>query len=222
MDELSANASCFLYADDQIILAPSPCGLQDGEKVEQVKEFVYLGSLFTNDGKHDRNIKRRVNAGNKMNGALLAIMNSKSILLQARLTNHNGVLILTLMSGIESCVWWKKNESGINAVEMRSLRNMCGVFQKGRCRNSAARERCGLKEDVMIRVERGMLRCLAIWERKNESRLTKQIYRANMCDGKVGKGRPRKFYARNKSVLNRKFKELAIRPPTSLDLTDYE
>ncbi|GBP78575.1 hypothetical protein EVAR_57143_1 [Eumeta japonica] len=29
----------------------------------------------------------------------------------------------------------------------------------------------------------------------NESRLTKQIYRANVCDGKVRKGRPRKFYA---------------------------
>ncbi|GBP45767.1 LINE-1 retrotransposable element ORF2 protein [Eumeta japonica] len=49
-----------------------------GEKIVQVKEFVYLGSLFTNDGKHDRNIERRVNAVNKVNGALLAIVNSKS------------------------------------------------------------------------------------------------------------------------------------------------
>ncbi|GBP63058.1 hypothetical protein EVAR_87430_1 [Eumeta japonica] len=32
-----------------------------GEKAEQVKEFVYLGSLFTNDGKHDRYIERRGN-----------------------------------------------------------------------------------------------------------------------------------------------------------------
>ncbi|GBP27782.1 hypothetical protein EVAR_94184_1 [Eumeta japonica] len=29
----------------------------------------------------------------------------------------------------------------------------------------------------------------------NESRLTKRIYRANVCDGKVGKGYPRKFCA---------------------------
>jgi hypothetical protein len=36
----------------------------NGEKVEQVKEFVYLGSLFTRDGKCDSDIERRVNAGN--------------------------------------------------------------------------------------------------------------------------------------------------------------
>ncbi|GBP06326.1 hypothetical protein EVAR_3643_1 [Eumeta japonica] len=71
--------------------------LIEREKVEQVKEFVYLGSLFTNDGKHDRDIERRVNAGNKSNGSLLALMNSRSVSRQARLAIHNGVLIPTLM-----------------------------------------------------------------------------------------------------------------------------
>ncbi|GBP13100.1 hypothetical protein EVAR_93069_1 [Eumeta japonica] len=37
---------------------------------------------------------------------------------------------------------------------MRSLRSMCGVSHKDRCRNSDVRERCGLKEDVVTRVER--------------------------------------------------------------------
>ncbi|GBP26823.1 hypothetical protein EVAR_81188_1 [Eumeta japonica] len=32
--------------------------LIESEKVEQEKEFVYLGSLFTNDDKHDRDIER--------------------------------------------------------------------------------------------------------------------------------------------------------------------
>jgi hypothetical protein len=35
----------------------------NGEKVEQVKEFVYLGSMFTRDGKCDSDIEKRVNAG---------------------------------------------------------------------------------------------------------------------------------------------------------------
>jgi hypothetical protein len=38
-------------------------------QVEQVKEFVYLGSMFTRDGKCDSDIERRVNAGNMVNGA---------------------------------------------------------------------------------------------------------------------------------------------------------
>ncbi|GBP87176.1 hypothetical protein EVAR_61182_1 [Eumeta japonica] len=52
----------------------------------------------------------------------------------------------------------------------------CGLPLKDRCRNSDVRERCGLMVDVVTRVERGMMRRR---ERMNESRLTKQIYRAN-------------------------------------------
>ncbi|GBP06493.1 hypothetical protein EVAR_4617_1 [Eumeta japonica] len=55
-------------------------------------------------------------------------------------------------------------------------------------------ERCGLKED-RIRIERGTLRRFGRLQRMNVSRLTKEIYRANVCDEKVGKGRPRKSYA---------------------------
>ncbi|GBP09734.1 hypothetical protein EVAR_81028_1 [Eumeta japonica] len=80
-----------------------------GEEVEQVKEYVYLGSLFTNNGKHDRDIERRVNAGYKVNKALLAIMNIKSVSRQVRLAIHNGILNPTLMYGSENWVWQKKN-----------------------------------------------------------------------------------------------------------------
>ncbi|GBP40983.1 hypothetical protein EVAR_26064_1 [Eumeta japonica] len=55
----------------------------EGERVEQVKEFVYFDSLFTNDGKYDRDIETRVYAKNKMNGASLAIIISKSVSRQA-------------------------------------------------------------------------------------------------------------------------------------------
>ena len=35
--------------------------------VEQVNEFIYLGSMFTRDGKINADVERRVNAGNKVN-----------------------------------------------------------------------------------------------------------------------------------------------------------
>ncbi|GBP29894.1 hypothetical protein EVAR_18374_1 [Eumeta japonica] len=39
-----------------------------------------------------------------------------------------------------------------------------GVSRKDRHRNSDVSERCGLKEDVVIRLERGMLRRFGIWK----------------------------------------------------------
>ncbi|GBP33573.1 hypothetical protein EVAR_28729_1 [Eumeta japonica] len=56
-------------------------------------------------------------------------------------------------------------------------------------------ERCGLKENVVTTVERNMLQWFGYLKSMNESRLTKRIYRANVCDGEVGKGRKRKSYA---------------------------
>ncbi|GBP89015.1 hypothetical protein EVAR_36609_1 [Eumeta japonica] len=69
-------------------------------------------------------------------------------------------------------------------VEMRSLRSKCGVSRKDRGRNSEVRERGGLKEDVVTGAERRILRWFGHRERVNEGGLTKQIYRANVCDGK--------------------------------------
>ncbi|GBP84706.1 hypothetical protein EVAR_32332_1 [Eumeta japonica] len=57
------------------------------EKIEQVKQFVYQGSLFVNDGEHDRDIERKVN------GVLLVIMHNRSVSRQARSAIQNGVLI---------------------------------------------------------------------------------------------------------------------------------
>ncbi|GBP08898.1 hypothetical protein EVAR_78288_1 [Eumeta japonica] len=45
----------------------------------------------------------------------------------------------------------------------------------------------------------------------NESGLTKRICRANVCDGKVGKGRPRKSYADHTGGILKKGQILSIR-----------
>jgi hypothetical protein len=92
----------------------------DGEKVEQVKEFVYLGSMFTRDGKCDSDKERRVNAGNIVNGALHAFVSSRVVSKMAQLAVHNGVLLPTLMYGSESWVWQKIHTSRINAVKMQT------------------------------------------------------------------------------------------------------
>ncbi|GBP60060.1 hypothetical protein EVAR_44270_1 [Eumeta japonica] len=75
---------------------------KEGEKVEQVKEFVYLGSLSTNDGKHDKDIEGKVNTENKVNEALLPTMNSKSVSREVRLAIHYRSLIPTLIFASKS------------------------------------------------------------------------------------------------------------------------
>ncbi|GBP77341.1 hypothetical protein EVAR_54713_1 [Eumeta japonica] len=71
---------------------------------------------------------------------------------KARLAIHNGVLIP--MYGSESWIWQKKNDSRINAVETGSLRSMCAVSRKDRCRNSDVRKRSIERMCVMERSAR--------------------------------------------------------------------
>ena len=72
-------------------------------------------------------------------------------------------LVPRLMYGSECCVWQAKHESRIDAVKMRSLRCMCGVTLNYRLRNEAIRECCGLKEDVVTKIEKSMLRWIGHW-----------------------------------------------------------
>ena len=87
----------------------------------------------------------------------------------------------------------EENESRICAVEMRALRSMCGVSIVDRVRNEVIRERCGVKENVVTRIDKGMLRWFGHVERMDETRMTKEIYTASFS-GRVGRGRPRRTY----------------------------
>ena len=100
-------------------------------------------------------------------------------------------------------MWQRKNESRINAVEMRSLRSMYGVSLSERIPNDVIRNRCELKDSIVTRVERGMLRWFGHLERMDERRLTKKIYCAKV-DGSVGRGRPTKTFLSQIGQLLRK------------------
>ena len=70
---------------------------------------------------------------------------------------YNGVLVPTRMYESEYWVWQAKHGSRINAVEMRSSRSMCCVTLNNRLRNEVIRERCGLKEDVVTKIEKSFI-----------------------------------------------------------------
>jgi hypothetical protein len=120
-------------------------------------------------------------------------MNSRMVSKKAQLAVHNGVLLPTLMYGSESWVWQKKHTSRVNAVEMRALRSVIGVKLSDRVWNDVIREECDVKEDVVTKIEKNMLRWSGHLERRDERRLTKDIYNADL-GGIARRARPRRTF----------------------------
>ena len=124
----------------------------NGKILEQMNEVVYLGSMFSRDGRYKMDVERCIAAGNSFNGALAALIRRRNVSTAARFAVHNAVLVPTLLYGSEPWVLQKRN-----AVEMRSLHRVCGVSLADRIRNEEIHRMANTSEDVTV----GMKMCLA-------------------------------------------------------------
>ena len=86
-------------------------------------------------------MERRIAAGNRVTGALAALMRRRKVSTAACLAVHNAVLVLTLLYGSETWALQKKNERKINAAEMRFCLGICGFSLADRIRNEDIAER---------------------------------------------------------------------------------
>ena len=71
----------------------------NGKILIQVNEVVYLGSMFSRDGRYEIDVGRRIAAGYRINGAFAALMRRRNDSTAARLVVHNAVLVPTLLYG---------------------------------------------------------------------------------------------------------------------------
>ena len=79
----------------------------NGKILEQVNEVVYLGIMFSRDGRYEMDVERRIAAGNKVNGALAALMRRRNVSTAAHLAVPNAVLVPRLLYGSETWVLQK-------------------------------------------------------------------------------------------------------------------
>ena len=66
------------------IMASGPITSWDGETVETVSEFIFLGSKITSDGDCSHEIKRRLLLGRKVMTNLDSILKAETLLCQQR------------------------------------------------------------------------------------------------------------------------------------------
>ena len=107
----------------------------DGEIVETVADFIFLGSKITADGDCSHEIKRRLLLGRKVMTNLDSILKSRDITLSTKVHLVKAMLFPVVVYGCESWPLKKAECQRIDAFEMWCWRRLLRVPWTGRRSN---------------------------------------------------------------------------------------
>ena len=99
----------------------------DGETMETVRDFIFLGSKITADGDCSHEIKRRLLLGRKAMTNLDSILKSRDITLPTNVRLVKSVVFPIAMYGCESCTIKKAECRRIDAFELWCWRRLLRV-----------------------------------------------------------------------------------------------
>ena len=111
------------------IMASSPITLWeiDGETVETVSDFIFLGSKITADGDCSHEIKRRLRLGRKVMTNLDSIFKSKDITLSTKVHLVKALVFPVVMYGCEGWTVKKAEPRRIDAFALWCWRRLLRV-----------------------------------------------------------------------------------------------
>ena len=96
----------------------------DGETVETVSDFIFLGSKITTDGDCSHEIKRRLLLGRKVMANLDSILKSRDITLPTKVCLVKAMVFPVVMYGCESWTVKKAEHQRIDAFELWCWRRL--------------------------------------------------------------------------------------------------
>ena len=99
----------------------------DGETVETVSDFIFLGSKITTDGDCSHEIKRRLLLGSEVMTNLHSIFKSRDIPLPTKVCQVKAMIFPVVMYGCESWTVKKAERCRIDAFELWCWRRLLRV-----------------------------------------------------------------------------------------------
>ena len=141
--EVSEKVSLKLNIQKTNIMASGPTTSWeiDGETVETVSDFIFLGSKITADADRSNEIKRRLLLGRKVMTNLDSILKSRDITLPTKACLVKAMVFPVVMYGCESWTAKKAEHQRIDAFELWCWRRLLKVPWSARRSNQ-----CILKE----------------------------------------------------------------------------
>ena len=165
--------------------------LLDGDRLEEVDSFRYLGVDIKSDGSQGAEMGHRRIEAAKLLGALKGVWNKGPMSTEVKLGMYEGIMVPTVMYGSECWTLNARERKQVDVIEMKCLRAIKGVRWFDRRTNESVRESFGERRGLVERVEQSLLRWYGHVVRMGGERLVKMIFEAEV-EGNRARGRPRR------------------------------
>ena len=162
----------------------------NGEVLEEVNQFKYLGSIVAADGGVEADVCNRINEGCKMFGSMKCLMKNRGLGMNVKKILYERVVVPTVTYGSELWGLKVRERQKLNVFEMGCLRSMYGVTRMDRIRNEVVRQGTGVEIELANRVDRNVLRWFGHVERMDNGTLLKRVLSTKVVE-RGARGRPR-------------------------------
>uniref|UniRef100_A0A1W7R9N5 Endonuclease-reverse transcriptase HmRTE-e01 n=1 Tax=Hadrurus spadix TaxID=141984 RepID=A0A1W7R9N5_9SCOR len=160
------------------------------EESEVVENFRYLGSEIQQDGRIDREIGRRTQVANGFYQSVRGLIWGKEVPRRCKMTLYKAYYIPILTYSSATWTLGKREESRLQAAEMKFLRSMVGKTKRDRIKNEEIRKMVGV-DRLRDQIGRTQLAWFGHVKRKGESELARRMLEQKIR-GKRPRGRPRR------------------------------
>ena len=168
----------------------------DGEQIEEVEHFKYLGSLKAANGRCEKDIRTRISMAKKRMLDLVSIWKDRGIRKELKMKLVRALVWTVLTYGAEGWTLLKADENRIQAAEMWIYRRMLRISWKERRTNDSVMLELNTTRQLLGLVLRRKLSFLGHTHREGGCQLVKTVIQGKV-PGKRRRGRPRASYGNN-------------------------
>ena len=129
----------------------------NGEPLEEVDCFKYLGSHVAADGGCEKDVVHRMNEGYRAWGALQSVLRNRGLGIKAKKCVYEGVIVPTALYRAEAWSMRSAERRKVNILEMKCLRSLVGVLRMDRVRHEEVRWRAGIERELASRADQRVL-----------------------------------------------------------------
>ena len=125
----------------------------NGEPLEKVDCFKYLGSQVAADGGCERDVVRRMNVWYRAWGALKRVLSNRGLMIKENKCPYEGVIVTTELYGAEAWGLRSSERRKVTVLEMKCLRSLVGVSRIDKVTYEEVRKRAGIESELASRAD---------------------------------------------------------------------